>query len=162
MHCVKSLKKKKKNAYWGHTTKNSGQKWDFAILELSTCTSIGVTSFGFDPGFEQWWPTTAQSIFQIEKRHSGSLWTRVPPFAAENPVALNSHMSSTNLSTTWVRLLPVAQVRLVTYKISKLTTQNTERPPSPFAFDSFAFAFALLWGPQPRILGLTIWSITKH
>ena len=43
------------------------------ILELSACTSIGIVSFGFDPGFEQWPPAAAQSIFQIEKTHSGSL-----------------------------------------------------------------------------------------
>jgi hypothetical protein len=28
--------------------------------------------FGLDPGFEQWWPTTAQSIFQIKKGQTRS------------------------------------------------------------------------------------------
>ena len=30
-------------------------------------------SFGSEPGFEQWWPTTAQSIFQIFWSQTGSL-----------------------------------------------------------------------------------------
>ena len=82
-------KKKKKNPYWGHMAKNSGQKWDFAILEILEFEYFPFGSFGSDPGFEQWSPTAAQSIFQIQKGQTGSLWTRPPPFgtSAENPGA---------------------------------------------------------------------------
>ena len=57
-----------------------------ALLDLTPDPSSG-GSFGSDPGSEQWWPTTAQSIFQIQKSQTGSLWTRPPPFgtSAENP-----------------------------------------------------------------------------
>ena len=68
-----------KNAYWGHTAKNSGQKCDFAILELSACTSIGIVSFGFDPGFEQLL-TAAQSRFQIDRKDTfGKFMNSTPP-----------------------------------------------------------------------------------
>ena len=46
-------KKRKKNPYWGHTAKNSGQKRDFAILEILEFEYFPFGSFGFDPGFEQ-------------------------------------------------------------------------------------------------------------
>ena len=66
-------KKKKIKAYWGHTAKNSGQKLDFAILEILEFECFPFVSFGSDPGFEQPWPRAAQSIFQIQKRQTGSL-----------------------------------------------------------------------------------------
>ena len=66
-------KEEKKNPYWGHTAKNSGQKRDFAILEILEFEYFPFGSFGFDPGFEQWSPAAAQSIFQIEKSQTGSL-----------------------------------------------------------------------------------------
>ena len=71
MHCVKSFKKRKKkeNAY-----KEFGSEMRLRdSCELSTCTSIDVDSFGSEPGFEQLLIIAAQSIFQIEKSHSGSL-----------------------------------------------------------------------------------------
>ena len=87
MHYVRSFMFK--NAYWGHTAKNSGQKWDFAILEFWVDRAIGVGSFGSEPGFEQLRCAAAQSIFQIQKSQTGTLWTRPPPFgtSAENPGA---------------------------------------------------------------------------
>ena len=66
-------KKEKKNPYWGHAAKNSGQKRDFAILEILEFEYFPFGPFGSDPGFEQWSPTAAQSIFQIQKGQTGSL-----------------------------------------------------------------------------------------
>ena len=43
------------------------------FLEILEFEYFPFASFGFDPGFEQWPPAAAQSIFQIEKTHSGSL-----------------------------------------------------------------------------------------
>ena len=43
MHYVRSFIKK--NAYWGHTAKNSGQKWDFAILGNSWVRVLPVWLF---------------------------------------------------------------------------------------------------------------------
>ena len=71
MHYVR--KKKKKNPYWGHAAKNSGQKRDFAILEILEFEYFPFGSFGFDPGFEQLRCAAAQSIFQIQKGQTGSL-----------------------------------------------------------------------------------------
>ena len=90
MHYSCMLGKKIKNeSYWGHTAKNSGQKWNFAILEILEFECFPFVLFGSDPGFEQWSATAAQSIFQIQKGQPGSLWTRPPPFgtSAENPGA---------------------------------------------------------------------------
>ena len=71
MHNVR--KKRRKNPYWGHTAKNSGQKRDFAILEILEFEYFPFAPFGFDPGFEQWSATAAQNIFQIQKGQTGSL-----------------------------------------------------------------------------------------
>ena len=43
------------------------------FLEILEFEYFPVTSFGFDPGFEQLLVTAAQSIFQVEKTHLGSL-----------------------------------------------------------------------------------------
>ena len=51
--CTMLGKKRKKNPYWGHAAKNSGQKRDFAILEILEFEYFPFGSFGFDPGFEQ-------------------------------------------------------------------------------------------------------------
>ena len=72
-HLCTMLGKKKKNPYWGHTAKNSGQKRDFAILEILEFEYFPFAPFGFDPGFEQLSRTAAQSIFQIQKGQTGSL-----------------------------------------------------------------------------------------
>ena len=72
-HLCTMLGKKKKNPYWGHAAKNSGQKRDFAILEILEFEYFPFAPFGFDPGFEQLLITAAQNIFQIQKGQTGSL-----------------------------------------------------------------------------------------
>ena len=73
---VHYVRKKKKNPYWGHTCHirpNIRVKNEISILEILEFEYFPFVSFGFDPGFEQWRCAAAQSIFQIEKTHSGSL-----------------------------------------------------------------------------------------
>ena len=43
------------------------------FLEILEFEYFPFASFGFDPGFEQWPPAAAQSIFQIQKSQTGSL-----------------------------------------------------------------------------------------
>ena len=46
---------------------------EMRFLEILEFEYFPVTSFGFDPGFEQLLITAAQSISQIEKSQTGSL-----------------------------------------------------------------------------------------
>ena len=72
MHYV-NKKKEDKSILGCHTAKNSGQKLDFAILEILEFECFPFGPFGSDPGFEQLSRTAAQSIFQIQKGQTGSL-----------------------------------------------------------------------------------------
>ena len=77
-------KKRRKNPYWGHTAKNSGQKRDFAILEILEFEYFPFgpfAPFGSDPGFEQWWPSHhCSEHISDPKGPNGKFMNSTPPF----------------------------------------------------------------------------------
>ena len=75
--CTMLGKKKKKIPIGVMRPKNSGQKRDFAILEILEFEYFPFGPFGSDPGFEQW---SCSEHISDPKGPNGKFMNSTPPF----------------------------------------------------------------------------------